>query len=88
MSMMAQLTEAIPNRLPFWFKPVSTFGLYNDDDVYQKFTYVGRVRSSLVPHHICACRFRSPSQVGVPDIRRLHCSQSFTPSCYRLRMSG
>ena len=35
---MAQLTEAIPYRVPFWFKPISTFGLYNDDDVYQKFT--------------------------------------------------
>jgi hypothetical protein len=23
-------------RLSFWFKPVSTFGLYNDHDVYQK----------------------------------------------------
>lgn len=33
MSMMAQHTEAIPCRVPFWLKPVSTFGLFNDDDV-------------------------------------------------------
>jgi hypothetical protein len=54
-------------RLPFWFKPVSTFGLYNDDDVYRKFTYVGRAHSSLAPHHVCARRFGFPSRVGVPS---------------------
>ena len=27
----------------FWLKPVSIFGLYTRDDVYQQFTYVGHI---------------------------------------------
>jgi len=57
-------------------------------DVYQKFTCVDRRRSSLVPLRLRAGRFRFASRLGVPISRRLHCPQSFTPSCYRLRMSG
>ena len=41
--------------------------LVNDDDVYQKFTYVGRIRSSLAPHRVCARSFCLPSRVGVPN---------------------
>ena len=57
-------------------------------DVKRKFTYVGRTHSSLAPLRLRAGRFRLASRLGVPDIRRLRCPQSFTPSCYRLRMSG
>jgi hypothetical protein len=28
LSMMVQYSETIPHRVPFWFKPVSTFGLF------------------------------------------------------------
>lgn len=28
LSMMVQSSETIPHRVPFWFKPVSTFGLF------------------------------------------------------------
>lgn len=66
LSTMAQLTKTMPYRLPFWFKPVSTFGLCNDDDVYRKFTCVGRIRSSLAPHRVCARRFCLPSRACVP----------------------
>ena len=62
--------------------------LVKDHDVYRKFTYVGRTRSSLAPLRLRAGRFRLASRRGVPDIRRLRCPQSFTPSRYRLRMSG
>ncbi|TIS33925.1 MAG: hypothetical protein E5W95_32035 [Mesorhizobium sp.] len=62
--------------------------LVKDHDVYRKFTYVGRIRSSLAPLRLRAGRFRLTSRLGVPDTRRLLCPQSFTPSCYRLRMSG
>ena len=62
--------------------------LVKTHDVYQKFTYVGRTRSSLAPLRLRAGRFRFDSRLGIPVIRRLHCPQSFTPSCYRLRMSG
>ena len=62
--------------------------LVKDHDVYRKFTYVGRTRSSLAPLRLRAGRFRLASRLGVPDIRRLRCPQSFTPSRYRLRMSG
>jgi hypothetical protein len=27
LSMMVQSSKTIPHRIPFWFKPVSTFGL-------------------------------------------------------------
>ena len=57
-------------------------------DVKRKFTYVGRTHSSLAPLRLRAGRFRLASRLGVPDVRRLRCPQSFTPSCYRLRMSG
>lgn len=57
-------------------------------DVYRKFTYVGRTHSSLAPLRLCAGRFRFASRLSVPDIRRLRCPQSFTPSCCRLCMSG
>lgn len=62
--------------------------LVKDHDVYRKFTYVGRTHSSLAPLRLRAGRFRFASRLGVPVIRRLRCPQSFTPSCYRLRMSG
>ena len=57
-------------------------------DVYRKFTYVGRTRSSLAPLRLRAGRFRFALRLGVPDIRRLRCPQNFTPSYYWLRMSG
>lgn len=62
--------------------------LVKNHDVYQKFTYVGRTHSSLAPLRLRAGRFRLASWLCVPVIRRLRCPQSFTPSCYRLRMSG
>ena len=34
--------------------------------VYQRFTYVGRTRSFLVPHRPCAGSFRRSSRFGVP----------------------
>ena len=72
----------------FWFKPVSTFGLFKITTFKWKFTYVGRTHSSLAPLRRRAGRFRFASRLGVPIPRRLHCPQSFTPSRYRLRMSG
>ena len=42
------------------------FWLALGNDVYQRFTYVGRTRSFLAPHRPCAGRFRVPSRVGVP----------------------
>ncbi len=62
--------------------------LVKNHDVYQKFTYVGRTHSFLAPLRLRAARFRLASRLCVPVIRRLRCPQSFTPSCYRLRMSG
>ena len=38
-------------------------------DGYRKFTYVGRIRSSLAPLRLRAGRFRLVSRLGVPDIR-------------------
>jgi hypothetical protein len=61
--------------------------LVKDHDVYRKFTYVGRTHSSLAPLRLRAGRFHLASRLGVPDIRRLRCPQSFTPSRYRLHMS-
>jgi hypothetical protein len=61
--------------------------LVQTHDVYRKFTYVGRTHSSLAPLRLRAGRFRLASRLGVPDIRRLRCPQSFTSSCCRLRMS-
>lgn len=61
--------------------------LVKDHDVYRKFTYVGRTYSSLAPLRLRAGRFRLALRFGVPDIRRLRCPWSFTPSCCRLRMS-
>ena len=40
--------------------------LVNRNDVYQRFTFVDRTRSSLAPIHPCAGRIRLPSRVGVP----------------------
>jgi hypothetical protein len=62
--------------------------LVQDHDVYRKFAYVGRTRSSLAPLRLRAGRFRLALRFGVPDIRRLRCPRSFTPSCYRLRMTA
>ena len=42
------------------------FWLALGNDVYQRFTYVGRTRSFLAPLRLCAGRFRFPSRVGVP----------------------
>lgn len=56
--MVAQYSETTPDRTPFWFKPVSTFGLFKDHDVNLKFTYVGRSRSSLAPYRLSAGSFR------------------------------
>jgi hypothetical protein len=33
----------------FWLKPVSIFGLYTRDDVYQQFTYVGHTVQPSAP---------------------------------------
>jgi hypothetical protein len=46
--------------------------LANGDDVYRKFTYVGRTRSSLAPFRLRAGRFRLTSRFGVPVIRRVY----------------
>jgi len=58
------------------------------NDVYQKFTCVGRSRPSLAPHRLRAGRFHFASRLGVPVARWLHCPRSFIPSRYQLRMSG
>lgn len=87
-SMVAQYSEATPDRTPFWFKPVSTFGLFKDHDVNSRFTYVGRNRSSLAPHRLGAGSSRLASRPYAPITRWLRCLQSFTPSRCQLRMSG
>ncbi len=56
-------------------------------DVYQKFTYVSRTRTSLAPLRLSAGRFHFASRLSVPIFRRLRCPQSFTPSRYQPRMS-
>lgn len=58
------------------------------DDVYMRFTCVSRARSSLAPLRHDAGRFSLASRFDLPEYRRLHCPQSFRPSCYRLRLSG
>jgi hypothetical protein len=71
----------------FWFKPVSTFGLS------KLTTFNGSSRMLVVP---LIPSSSPPSCWQIPlrltaqrtDSRWLHCPQSFTPSCYRLRMSG
>ena len=62
--------------------------LVQNHDVKLKFTYVGRIHSSLAPLRLRAGRFRLASRLGAPDTRRLRCPQSFTPSCCWLSMSG
>uniref|UniRef100_E6PPN8 Uncharacterized protein n=1 Tax=mine drainage metagenome TaxID=410659 RepID=E6PPN8_9ZZZZ len=87
-SMVAQCSETTPARTPFWFKPVSTFGLFKDHDVHLKFTYVGRSRSFLAPYRLSAGSFRLASRPHVPMTRWLRCLRSFTPGRCQPRMSG
>jgi len=70
--MMAQYSKTMPPHVPFWFKPVSTFGLLKFTAFFRKFTYVGRTHSSLAPLRRRAGRFRFASRLGVPDVRWLH----------------
>ena len=69
--MVAQCSETTPDRTPFWFKPVSTFGLFKDHDVKLKFTYVGRSRSSLAPYRLSAGSFQAVASLVCPDRERL-----------------
>lgn len=86
--MVAHYTKATPYRVPFWFKPVITFGLL----VLTAFTRSSHVL--VVPAHpsrlnaIVLGRFHLPSRGGVPVTRWLLCPRSFIPGCYQLRMSG
>jgi hypothetical protein len=67
LSMMTHSQRAIPDRLPFWFKPISTFGLSCITTFNRGSRYVDRTRSSLAPLRLCAGRFHLPSRVGVPN---------------------
>ena len=42
---MAQSSKTIPHRVPFWFKPASTFGLFNLT------TFIGSSHTLVVPTH-------------------------------------
>ena len=79
--------ETTPCCIPFG-QACQHVWLVNGYDVYQRFTYVDRCRSSLAPHRPRAGRFHVASRLSVPDARWLHCSRSFTPSRCQLRMSG
>src|SRR5476649_848903 len=45
LSMMSQALKTIPHRVPFWFKPASTFGLFNLT------TFIGSSHTLVVPTH-------------------------------------
>src|SRR5471030_1669631 len=86
--MVAQYLKTTPHPRTILVQACQHVWLVKAHDVKRKFTYVGRTHSSLAPLRLRAGRFRLASRLGVPDIRRLRCPQSFTPSCYRLRMPG
>jgi hypothetical protein len=79
--------KAHSSPLTFWFKPISTFGLLKlttFTEVHLCWSYP-LIPSSSPPScwqiSLCLTAQRT-------DPRWLHCPQSFTPNCYRLRMSG
>src|ERR1035437_2481881 len=43
--MVAQFSKTTPHRVPFWFKPVSTFGLF------KLTTFIGSSHTLVVPAH-------------------------------------
>ncbi len=48
----------------FWLKPVSIYGLYTRDDVYQQFTFVGHTAQPSAPSALMLADADFPSRFG------------------------
>ncbi len=49
-----------PSHIPFWFKPVSNFGLLKLTMFSQQFTYIVHTQLALAPHHLLLAVSTSP----------------------------
>jgi len=55
-----------PDHIPFWFKPISTFGLSRLHDVYRRFTFSLAIPSTLAPDRLDASSRNLTLTMGLP----------------------
>jgi hypothetical protein len=70
----------------FWLKPVSIFGLFARDDVYQQFTCVSHTVQPSAPSALMLADADIPSRFCPGFSAELHCHGSFTHTCYQICM--
>ena len=65
--MMLEHAASIPNHLPFWFKPISTFGL-SHVTMFIDSSHMLTILSTLAPYRFNASRVEKSSRSSLPKL--------------------